>query len=48
VKLAELAPDAGLRIKYLSFEPPPARKAGVKVKSVAELVDKLANEAKVL
>jgi electron transfer flavoprotein beta subunit len=48
VKLAELAPDVGLRIKYLSFEPPPARKAGVKVKSVAELVDKLVNEAKVL
>ena len=48
VKLGELAPDAGLRIKYLSFEPPPARKAGVKVKSVGELVDKLVNEAKVL
>ena len=31
-----------------SFEPPPARKAGVKVKSVSELVDKLVNEAKVL
>ena len=48
VKLAELSPDAGLRIRYASFEPPPARKAGVKVKSVPELVDKLVNEAKVL
>jgi len=27
---------------------PPARKAGVKVASVAELVDKLRNEAKVI
>jgi electron transfer flavoprotein beta subunit len=27
---------------------PPKRKAGVKVKSVAELVDKLRNEAKVI
>jgi electron transfer flavoprotein beta subunit len=48
VKLTELTPDTGLRIRYLSFEPPPARKAGVKVKSVPELVDKLVNEAKVL
>jgi electron transfer flavoprotein beta subunit len=48
VKLAELAPDANLKIRYLSFEPPPARKAGMKVKSVPELVEKLVNEAKVL
>jgi len=48
VKLGDLTPDANLRIRYLSFEPPPARKAGVKVASVAELVDKLKNEAKVL
>jgi electron transfer flavoprotein beta subunit len=48
IKLGDLTPDAGLRIRYLSFEPPPARKAGVKVKSVTELVDKLVNEAKVL
>jgi electron transfer flavoprotein beta subunit len=48
VKLTDLAPDTGLRIRYLSFERPPARKAGVKVKSVPELVDKLVNEAKVL
>jgi electron transfer flavoprotein beta subunit len=48
VKLSELATDVTQRIRYLSFEPPPARKAGVKVKSVSELVDKLVNEAKVL
>ncbi len=47
-KLADLGVDAALKVKYLGFEPPPARKAGVKVKSVAELVDKLKNEAKVL
>jgi electron transfer flavoprotein beta subunit len=47
VKLADLAPDTGLRVKYTSFEPPPARKAGVKVKTVQELVDKLHNEAKI-
>jgi electron transfer flavoprotein beta subunit len=48
LKLTDLAPDTALSIKYLSYEPPPARKAGVKVKSVPELVDKLVNEAKVL
>ncbi|HKQ68786.1 MAG TPA: electron transfer flavoprotein subunit beta/FixA family protein [Polyangiaceae bacterium] len=48
VKLGDLAADTNLSIKYLSFEPPPARKAGVKVKSVPELVEKLVNEAKVL
>lgn len=48
VELAELAGDTSLRINYLSFEPPPARKAGVKVSSVPELVEKLRNEAKVL
>jgi electron transfer flavoprotein beta subunit len=48
VKLAELVPDAGLKIKYVSFEAPAGRKAGVKVKTVAELVSKLKTEAKVL
>jgi electron transfer flavoprotein beta subunit len=48
VKLSELVPDSTLRIRYLSFEPPPVRKAGVKVKTVQELVEKLKNEAKVL
>ena len=48
VKLAELAPDVGLKVKYLGAELPPKRAAGVKVKSVSELVQKLKTEAKVL
>ena len=48
MKLADLAPDAALKITYTGFEAPPARKAGVKVKTVAELVEKLRTEAKVL
>ena len=48
VKLAELTSDMALKIKYTGFELPPARKAGIKVKSVAELVEKLKTEAKVL
>lgn len=48
VKLADLAADQGLQVQYHSFEPPPARKAGIKVKDVAELVSRLKNEAKVL
>ena len=48
MKLAELTPDAAPKIKYLGFELPPARKAGIKVKSVPELVEKLKSEAKVL
>ena len=48
MKLADLAPDTALKIKYTGFELPPARKAGIKIKSVAELVDKLKSEAKVL
>ena len=47
-KLADLASDAALKIKYTGFELPPARKAGIKVKTVAELVEKLKNEAKVV
>jgi electron transfer flavoprotein beta subunit len=47
-KLADLGIDVALKVKYVGFEPPAARKAGVKVKTVAELVDKLKNEAKVL
>ncbi len=48
VKLADLAPDTALRIKYLRAELPPSRKAGIKVKSVEDLVQKLKTEAKVL
>lgn len=48
VKLADLASDAALKIKYTGFEAPPARKAGVKVGTVAELVQKLKTEARVI
>jgi electron transfer flavoprotein beta subunit len=48
VKLAELTPDIQAKIRYGTFEAPPARKAGVKVGSVAELVTKLRTEAKVI
>jgi len=48
VKLAELAADTKLKVTYPAFQAPPARKAGIKVKDVAELVDKLQNDAKVL
>jgi electron transfer flavoprotein beta subunit len=44
----DLGVDAGPRLKVLKTSDPAGRKAGVKVKSVAELVDKLKNEAGVL
>lgn len=47
-ELAELVPSPALTSHFLKFERPPQRKAGVRVKDVQELVDKLANEAKVL
>ncbi|HTJ83492.1 MAG TPA: electron transfer flavoprotein subunit beta/FixA family protein [Polyangiaceae bacterium] len=48
MKLADLASDTKLKVSYGSFSAPPARKAGIKVKDVSELVEKLAKEAKVL
>lgn len=48
VKLADLASDTSLKVHYGTFAPPPARKAGIKVKDVAELVDRLKNEAKAI
>ncbi len=48
MKLADLVTDTAAKIQYTGFELPPARKAGIKVKSVSELVDKLKNEAKVV
>jgi len=44
----ELGVDAAPRIKILKTVAPGKREAGIMVKSVAELVDKLHNEAKVL
>jgi electron transfer flavoprotein beta subunit len=43
-----LGVDASPRLKTLKVTEPPARKAGIKVADVAELVDKLKNEAKVV
>ena len=44
----ELGVDAASRLTTLKVTEPPARQAGVIVESVAELVDKLKNEAKVI
>jgi electron transfer flavoprotein beta subunit len=43
-----LGVDVTPRLKTVKVEPPAERKAGVKVQSVAELVQKLKNEAKVI
>jgi electron transfer flavoprotein beta subunit len=45
---ADLGVDITPRLKTLKVEPPADRKAGIKVKTVAELVEKLKNEAKVI
>ncbi len=45
---ADFGVDVAPRLKVLATEEPGGRKAGVKVKSVAELIDKLKNEAGVL
>lgn len=45
---ADFGVETTARLKVLKTEEPGGRKAGVKVKSVAELVDKLKNEAGVL
>ncbi|RUO50110.1 electron transfer flavoprotein subunit beta [Pseudidiomarina aquimaris] len=44
----ELGVNVSRTVKLLKVEPPAERSAGVKVADVAELVDKLKNEAKVL
>ena len=44
----ELGVDTAPRLKVVKVEEPAARSAGIKVGSVAELVDKLKNEAKVI
>ena len=44
----ELGVDATPRVQTLKVEPPAERAAGIKVADVAELVDKLKNEAKVI
>lgn len=48
IPLDELKWDLPQKINVLEVNPPPIRKGGIKVTSVAELVDKLKNEAKVI
>ena len=45
---ADLGVDTAPRVQQIKVEEPPKRKAGIKVASVAELVSKLKNEAKVI
>jgi electron transfer flavoprotein beta subunit len=45
---SDLGVDVSPRIQQIKVEEPPKRKAGIKVASVAELVQKLKNEAKVI
>ncbi|HEY1584786.1 MAG TPA: EtfB protein, partial [Polyangia bacterium] len=46
--MQSLGVAAERRVKVTALEAPPARKAGIKVASVEELVAKLHNEAKVI
>ena len=48
IDATELGIDTKPRIEQIKVEEPPKRKAGIKVASVEELVQKLKNEAKVL
>ena len=48
VKPSDLGVDASPRLTVVKVEEPAKRQAGVKVGTVAELVDKLRNEAKVI
>ncbi|MCP4089705.1 MAG: electron transfer flavoprotein subunit beta/FixA family protein [Gammaproteobacteria bacterium] len=48
ISVAETGVDITPRLKTLKVTEPPVRKAGIKVASVEELVEKLRNEAKVI
>ena len=48
LSVADLGIDTKPRVQQIKVEEPPKRKAGIKVSSVAELVNKLKNEAKVI
>jgi electron transfer flavoprotein beta subunit len=48
IELSALGVAAASRTKVLKLEAPPKRKAGVRVRTVDELVDKLKDEAKVI
>jgi electron transfer flavoprotein beta subunit len=45
---SDLGVDLSPRVEHIKVEEPPKRKAGIKVANVAELVQKLKNEAKVI
>ena len=48
ISATDLGVDTKPRIEQIKVEEPPKRKAGIKVANVAELVNKLKNEAKVI
>ena len=48
LQLGDVVQDTSLRVRYTKFAPPTGRQAGVKVRDVSELIDKLKNEAKVI
>ena len=48
INASDLGVDVKPRIEQIKVEEPPKRKAGIKVASVEELVQKLKNEAKVI
>ena len=48
ISVSELGVDTKPRVEQIKVEEPPKRKAGIKVASVEELVQKLKNEAKVI
>ena len=48
INVSDLGIDISARVEQLKVEEPPKRKAGIKVANVAELVQKLKNEAKVI
>ncbi len=48
ISATDLGVDTAPRVQLIKVEEPPKRKAGIKVKNVIELVNKLKNEAKVI
>ena len=48
INASDLGVDVSPRLEQIKVEEPPKRKAGIKVANVAELVQKLKNEAKVI
>lgn len=48
IALADTGVDSTVRLEIIKVEEPPTRAAGIKVSDVAELVDKLKNEAGVI